>query len=162
MLNLKPGDKLIVKDGITGIRPGTVVTFKDYRHDCRDIWIEESGMSWLPYHFTIAPKEQAPVNTSVAALLQAQPAITSSYDRIMHTLRQRADGYTAVELEKQLGIKAHKRLPELRDAGKVKVQKVNTNPNVIPARWTDVTRVVNGRRSRVWVLPENEYQHTVY
>jgi hypothetical protein len=89
------------------------------------------------------------MNTSKAALLNVSPIhMGKQHERILATLKQRNDGYTSTEIEKIIGIKAHKRLPELRDAGKVAVARVFDDRK---GTFTDLTRVVNGRRSRVWV-----------
>lgn len=89
-----------------------------------------------------------PVTSSEANKMVAR---TSSYDSILEHLRVAGDvGSTAPGIEAITGIKAHKRLPELRKLGKVKLKTQRLYPGeLFPAA---MTRKINGRPARVWVL----------
>lgn len=55
-------------------------------------------------------------------------------------------GLTSSEIEQRTEVKAHKRLPELQRMGKAKLRTEE-----LGGVSGEVTRVVNGRKARVWV-----------
>lgn len=79
----------------------------------------------------------------ISATANAQADKLSSYATIRELLQAAgSEGLTAKEIELRTGVKAHKRLPEMRGTDAwIKTDDFGT----------PVTRVVEGRRSRVWV-----------
>lgn len=72
----------------------------------------------------------------------------SGYATIMELLQAAGgEGLTAKEIELRTGVKAHKRLPEMRGT-EVKIKTCMRSDGTDEA----VTRIINGRASRVWVL----------